>query len=393
MRVLITTGIFPPDIGGPATFVPNLATALAAREHKVTVLTLSENSHPDDRSFLFPVLRIPRSLPIARRVPETALRIARAARYADVLFSNGLFEETALATSSAATPWVVKIVGDWVWERARNLKWTTQEILDFHTAPPMRARWQRIVQRWVITRAHRIIVPSLFLRRLVEGWGADSRRITVIPNAVDQTRVQVKSEAKRRLGLHGVVVLFVGRLVSWKNVGGILEATTGLPAELVIVGDGPERVPLERLARDLGRVVRFVGAQPVEATAEYFAAADIFVLNSTYEGFPHVVLEAMVAGAAVVAVSAGGTPEVVQQNRTGLLVPPHDPAALREAIGRLLSNPELRASLTERGRVYAAQFTWEAVAARILEVLTDVAGGRGLTRDSVVPVVRGRDNP
>ncbi|MGH8008036.1 MAG: glycosyltransferase, partial [Candidatus Binatia bacterium] len=127
MNVLIITGIFPPDIGGPATYVPKVATALADRGHEITVVTLSDSSGfriPDSGlPYSFSVVRIRRGLFKPFRVLLTIVALLRWGRRADVLFVNGLYIEAVLANSVLHKPLVQKIVGDWAWERATNHGW------------------------------------------------------------------------------------------------------------------------------------------------------------------------------------------------------------------------------------------------------------------------------
>jgi glycosyltransferase involved in cell wall biosynthesis len=137
-------------------------------------------------------------------------------------------------------------------------------------------------------------------------------------------------------------VVTVGRLVSWKRVDQIIEATARCDeAGLVIVGDGPERAHLEELVRTLSLADRvyFAGQRSKAETLSLMAACDLFVLNSTYEGFPHVVLEAMHLGLPVVATAIGGTPEVVQDGKNGLLISPMAQAALSDTLVQLMSSP------------------------------------------------------
>ncbi|HEV8338496.1 MAG TPA: glycosyltransferase family 4 protein [bacterium] len=368
---MITTGIFPPDIGGPATFIPRIASALRERGHLVTVLTLGEEAGGGGASsWPFPVLRLPRRIPLPARIPWASAKIAGAARSADAIFANGLFEETAVGALIARRPWAAKVVGDGAWERARNQGWTVQGIESFQASPPARARPHRLVQRLAVRRARRVVVPSAFLARLVAGWGVRPGRIQVIPNAVDPFSPPERSEAKRRLGLGEAVVLSVGRLVSLKRMDGLILASAGHPWELVIVGDGPERSRLEEMAAGLGGgKVRFTGALGRSALEEYYGAADVFVLNSLHEGFPHVALEAMAAGVPVIAAAAGGIPEVVTSDRSGVLVPPGDDRALRSTIAALFADPDRRARLVEGGRAVAARFSWSALLDRLLPLL------------------------
>ncbi len=370
MRLLITTGIFPPDIGGPATFVPRIASALRERGHAVTVLTLADRLQAKmPSSWPYPVLRLPRGMPLPVRLPWASAQIAAAARRSDAIFANGLFEETAAGALLARRRWAAKIVGDGVWERARNRGWTALDLDSFQATHPARVRLHRLARRLALRRATHVVVPSRFLARLVERWGVRLGRIQVIPNAVDPLPPPDRATAKRRLGLGEVVVLSVGRLVSLKRVDGLIMASVGQPWEVVVVGDGPERRRLEEMAASVGRQVRFTGALGRAQLEDYYGAADLVVLNSIHEGLPHVALEAMAAGVPVIAAAAGGIPEVVMPGRSGVLVPPGDDRALRTAITVLLADAGRRARLVEGGREMAAHFTWSALLERLIPLL------------------------
>jgi glycosyltransferase involved in cell wall biosynthesis len=147
---------------------------------------------------------------------------------------------------------------------------------------------------------------------------------------------------------------------------------------LIIVGDGPERPRLEATSRTLGmqdRVV-FTGAREQSDTLALMAACDLFVLNSTVEGFPHVVLEALALGLPVIATAVGGTPEVIRDGETGVLIQPGDEQALASAVARLLASPEERRRLGENGRLAAGQLSFAALVAQTEAVLLDAAGAR-----------------
>src|SRR5206468_414567 len=123
---------FPPDIGGPATWVPAIASGLSALGHSVTVVTLSERASVD--SYPFKVQRILRGLPLPLRMLRTILSILAKARHADVILSNGLYTEAAVAATVLGKPLVTKFVGDPVWERATNRGWTTLDFEPFQTS-------------------------------------------------------------------------------------------------------------------------------------------------------------------------------------------------------------------------------------------------------------------
>src|SRR5262245_44818031 len=117
MRVLIVTGIFPPDCGGPATFVPRIAEALVKRRHEVQVVTLSDVLD-QSQGYTFAVRRIRRSTPRFIRVCRLVLQLTTLGKKADVVFVNGLALESAIAKFVNRKPIVLKIVGDLAWERA-----------------------------------------------------------------------------------------------------------------------------------------------------------------------------------------------------------------------------------------------------------------------------------
>src|SRR4029077_21032506 len=138
-----------------------------------------------------------------------------------------------------------------------------------------------------------------------------------------------------------IKVVTVGRLVPWKQVDQLIKAIAECDeAGLVVVGDGPDRERLEQLARggNLGDRVYFAGQRKQEETVSLMAACDLFVLNSTYEGLPHVVLEAMSAGLPVVATAVGGTPEVVSDGENGMLIMPDANDLLSKTLAELVSS-------------------------------------------------------
>ena len=130
-KVLIVTGIFPPDIGGPATYIPQLACALAERGHEIKVLTLSDHLGYDDTHYPFPVVRLQRRLFKPWRWLCTVAKLIRMGRDANILYVNGLFLESWAASVFLRKPTVQKVVGDFAWERATNWGWVKDNFEDF----------------------------------------------------------------------------------------------------------------------------------------------------------------------------------------------------------------------------------------------------------------------
>jgi len=159
----------------------------------------------------------------------------------------------------------------------------------------------------------------------------------------------------------GPLIGCVGRLEHQKGFDVLLRALADVPdASLCVVGDGSERAALERLALDLGVANRVLWDGWSDDPRSRLGTLDVFVLSSRFEGFPLVVLEALLARAAVVATDVGSVAEAVIDGETGLLVPPEDPHALAAALRRALADAELRSRLGEQGRLLVLErFTAE----------------------------------
>ena len=358
LRVLITTGIFPPDIGGPATYVPQLAAALAARGHQVTVVTLSDRLDRDDGMYPFRVIRFARLAFKPWRWLRTAVSFIRLGRDADVLFVNGLAMEAVLANLLLRKPMVQKVVGDLAWERATSWGWVQDTFEAFQeTRYALKVEALKALRSWWTRRADKIIVPSRYLAQWVARWGLPEDKIAVIYNAPDSPDGIQPMPVPLQTSLN---VVTVGRLVSWKCVDQVIEVIARCEgAGLVVVGDGPERGRLEGLARSLGMAERvyFAGQKNRSETLGLMAGCDIFVLNSTYEGLPHVVLEAMGIGLPVLATAVGGTAEVVRDGSNGRLIDPLDKQGLQDALTEVIGSPFIRQRLAQGALRTAAQFS------------------------------------
>jgi glycosyltransferase involved in cell wall biosynthesis len=363
LRVTVLTGIFPPDIGGPATSVPDLVRQLAREGREVTVVTLADGSGAADVDPC-PIVRVPRNLTRVRRTWEIVRAVHRTKP--DVVLANGLHTESALVLG---VPIVQKIVGDWAWERARNRGWTAVSVEEFQRSVlSLNARSVRILRSAVTQRARLTIVPSSYVSRLVQSWGVDERRVRVVPNAAPPVS---RSESRRSRR-----ALFVGRLVIWKQVDDVIRVLPRIASlDLEVIGTGPEFEALQSLSRSLGveeRVV-FHGSMPRERVLERMREAGFLVLPSSYEGMPHVVLEAFAAGLPVVASNAAGTLEVVEHNVSGLVYPCGHLNALQEAIQTVLL-PEVGCRLAKGGRAVARRLTVEASGAATSAVLAEALG-------------------
>ena len=381
MKVLIVTGIFPPDIGGPATYVPQVAAALARRGHQITVLTLSDETCSFCPEYTFPVVRLPRWAFKPWRWLRAVAEIIRLGREVDVLFVNGLALEAVLANLLLRKPMVQKVVGDLAWERATNRGWVSDTFEAFQTTHyQLRATRYAILtnvlkalRSWWVRQAHVVITPSRYLADRVLRWGVPQDSIAVIYNAMEPTDGITTASVPLPTPVKAVTV---GRLIPLKRVDQILETVARVRGlGLVIIGDGPERLRLEGLAASLGitKRVYFAGTRPREETLGLMVGCHLLVLNSTHEGFPHVVVEAMALGLPVVATAVGGTPEVVKDGETGVLIPAQD-GSLGIVLLRLAEDQEQRKRLGDAARRWVStHFTIDRMVDQTESALLGVA--------------------
>jgi len=378
VKVLIITGIFPPDIGGPATYVPQIARALVDRRHHVTVLTLSDRRDEDTGRYPYRLVRLPRQRFKPWRWLSTVAKIIRLGLQSDVLFVNGLAMEASLANLILRKPVVQKVVGDLAWERATSRGWSTDGFESFQKRRhDIKVETMKSLRRWWVRKADMVIVPSGYLAHWVTQWGVPEGKIAVIHNAVEAPNgihpAEVPVQAPVRL-------VTVGRLIPLKCIDKLVELIAYLDGVgLVIIGDGSERQRLEALALALGvrDRVHFAGQKRQEEALAIMAVCDLLVLNSTHEGFPHVILEAMTLGLPVVATAVGGIPEILRHGENGRLIPPLDDRALLDAILSLVSSRSERERLSRGAKLTAETFSFQRMVDMTEPVLCRSIGLRG----------------
>lgn len=241
------------------------------------------------------------------------------------------------------------------------------------------------LDRWSLPKADRVVtVCDAFAQKLVK-VGVPREQIHVQHNSIrpePAVNVEEMRALQRRLGMKegSRMILAVGRLSKEKAQIVLLRAFKNLSdtheeinARLVIVGDGPERQPLEAAAATLGLNDRVIFTGQVSNVSVYFVAADVLVNPSHSEGSPYVLLEAMAAGLPIVATAVGGVPEMLENNETALLVPASDPQAMADAIVRLLKHGQLAQRLaTSASALGSLRFSPESYVRSLAKMYREV---------------------
>jgi glycosyltransferase involved in cell wall biosynthesis len=240
---------------------------------------------------------------------------------------------------------------------------------------PAPARWLR----WAMPRLARVVAVSRALADEAARFGVPRERIAVVENGVakDLFHPRDRTAARTELGLpaEGKSLLFVGRLERRKGIFELVEAMRDGRLEgvrLVLIGDGEDGAEVRRLAAAFGDRWTFAGPQSHEGVARHVAACDALVLPSHAEGTPNAVVEALSAGRRVVATRVGGIPAVVHAPELGELVPASDPAALADAIARVVWAPYDPEEVARLG----GRHDWDESGAALFDVLRAAAATR-----------------
>ncbi|MEV0243274.1 glycosyltransferase family 1 protein [Streptomyces sp. NPDC050674] len=369
MRVVIVTESFPPDVNGVAHCALQTARHLVDRGHApVVVAPAPAPGHKPDAFAPCPVVHVP-SLPLPGypqvrvALPSRRLAATVIGHRPDVVHLAGPFVLGVRGMAAAARLGIPAVA---VYQT--DLAGYARTYMGAGEA----AAWRRI--RSVHGAADLTLAPSSAALHDLETHGVP--RVRLWPRGVDTERFRPgrRDEAlHRELAPNGeLIVGYVGRLAPEKQVE-LLAGVCGLEGvRVVIVGDGPSRPALEQALP--GAV--FLGRRTGDDLARVFASFDVFAHTGPFETFCQTVQEAMASGLPVVAPAAGGPLDLVAHGRTGLLVPPRDASAVRDAVRSLAADAGLRAAFGTAGRAAVEGRTWAAVGDRLLGHYTQVLAGR-----------------
>ena len=355
MDILITVGIFPPDIGGPASFVPKIAKYLINKGHNVKIICLSDKEHltyKDDIN----VIRINRNSPIIFRWLKTIVKIYSNSKKSDLIFVNGLGTETTIANLFIRKKVIRKIVGDPVWERVYNKNLIDESFDDFQeNNHGLSISLQKMIRNWSINKSNLIITPSQHLKNFIDKIGFD-KNIFVINNGVN-----IEQHNKVVLENNIIQLLVVSRLVSQKNIDSIIKAVKVMENEniiLNIVGDGSEINNLKLLVNkyEIDKKINFIGKIENTKLNEYLKNADIFIQASNYEGLPHSILEAMNFEIPILSTDVGGCSVLLNKGERGYIIPmPVSEVEISEGIRTIINDKNEAKSKAKLAKNYLNQ--------------------------------------
>jgi len=375
-RVLILNSEYPPVGGGAGNASAHIAESLVRKGLEVTVLTAAFAKLPREETI--EGVRIIR-LPGLRRKED------RSTAFEQLVFM--------LVASIWGQFWLAKIrpqivlaffgapagVAAWAWSFFRRLPYIV--CLRGGDVPGFRpydfGRLHKLLGpllRLVWRRAAAVVANSQGLRQLGEAFEPHIP-IQVIVNGVEAKQYQVTERKWQPPRL-----LFVGRVVYQKGLDLLLKALAELsatPWELRIVGDGADMNSIKQQAAELvlsGRIT-FAGWKPRESLPDFFQQANLFVMPSRHEGMPNALLEAMASGLPAVATQIAGNEELIEEGKTGLLVPADDPVALQTALQDILEDDKRRKSMGLAAQQRAINFyNWEIVADAYLQLIEQSLG-------------------
>jgi glycosyltransferase involved in cell wall biosynthesis len=370
MRFLIATGLYPPEIGGPATHTVTLERYLPQIGITVSVL---------------PFASVRRHIRGIRHLLYFFACI-KALKGVDLLYALDPFSvglPALLAARIKGVPFVLRVAGDYAWEQGVGRYGVTDKLDVFASKTSGYGLFVSILKRvqlFVARNADLVIVPSEYMKKIVHAWGVDAKTIEVVYTSFEpELALGNRRTLRGLLRFKGKMIISIGRLVPWKGFTALIELVPELvkryaDMRLFIVGSGPDMPLLEKRIKelDIEKYVSLGGSLDHEIMLRYIQAADVFVLNTNYEGFSHLLLEVMSVGTPIVTTNVGGNTELIEHDKNGLLVGYNNKKQLLRSIVQVLDSPVVRKRLVDGGVKELGQFTHQKMIERLVPLLLKV---------------------
>jgi glycosyltransferase involved in cell wall biosynthesis len=357
MKILVATPLYPPDSGGPA----------------VEALFLEKNVPREGIQVATYSFGTIRHLPSGIRHIWYAWGLLTRARNVDCIVAIDTF---SVCVPAAFVAWllqkrfVVRVPGQFSWEQATQRFGVHDDLDTFQKNKyDFRVEVIRFLERKAVGSADLVVVPSDYFKGIVKMWGIPEERLQRIYLGMEfKDEIVAPSTVPQ-----GKILVSLGRLVPWKGFSMLIDLMSELSPDwqLVIIGDGPDRVKLEEKMKtlNLGGKVTFTGAVSHQEVLGWLARADAFALNTSFESFSFQILEAMWSGVPVITTTAGSIPELVKNGVEGVLCEPNNREAFKQALQSIETEPEVWKHRIEAAKKKSQEFTAERSAHAFAEAL------------------------
>jgi len=389
-----------PPLGGGGGIVHSLIAEELARRHEVTVITSAYGDLPSTeiRNGV-EIHRVPvlarSDAPVASLVsmlcypPAAWHRAARLLRRRRFDVVNGHFAVptgpgSLLAAKTARLPHVLSLHGGDIFDPSKGLS-------------PHRVPGLRSVVTSMLRRSDAVVAQSTNTRDNAYRYYPYTGPIEIIPLGIRQPVYEPAPRSRLGLPSEGFVLVTIGRLIKRKAIDRLLTVLARpecRPACLVVVGDGPQLLPLQSMARQLGIAdrVQFAGQVTEQHKWQLLSAADVYVSTTMHEGFGLVYLEAMAAGLPVITYDHGGQTDFLRHEQTGYLVPCGNTDALAAALVKALANRSQLEQMGQANRHGSSEYgiercaqRYEALFERVLRQRRNPAGEQSQAKPRSAP--------
>ncbi|MEA3343212.1 MAG: glycosyltransferase family 4 protein [archaeon] len=342
MKILHIASNYPPKIGGPATTVPQLCTELRKNNIECIVATHGYNGSKSKSSengitvyrtkdssaeFYNCLSAIKRTYLLSRLAREIIKK-----EKTDIIHAHDMNISAIsgiIGSIGTKTRKIAKYPGDLAWETANMKSLTAKTPEEFFKKNSIKTKAYHLIQKFICMRYDKIIAPSNYMKKwLIKNSSVNPQKIRVIYNAINKEKyspTEIMNLRKRLLGKNKHLVISACRMVPWKGLDLLVKSFDNMPKDtkLILVGDGPEKERLKSMAK--GKNIEFTGKIDHSEIQAYLKASDIFVQPSHYEPSSIALLDCLATQTLIIASNVGGTPEIIEHKKTGILIKNNTP--------------------------------------------------------------------
>ncbi len=380
IKILIATGIYPPDIGGPATILKDLSDSLSELDFEIQIITYADRTEPGK------VYRIAKEKNKIFRYLNYFFRLLILSLKADILYVTEIYSVgyfAYLIKKITGKKYIVRFAGDSAWEYAVSSGATSDYIVDFQEKK-YNSKIEKLKsrRRKIMKNADCVIVVSDFMSGIAKAIGVKNENIRIIYNSINVSsgnEDEVKTGEIKKQYADCKIIMTACRLTPWKGVDGIIKILPEIKKKFggikfLVLGEGDELPKLKLLAEKLSVAsdVEFLGKIEHGGIINYYKAANLFILNTNYEGLSHTLLEVMKAEVPIITTDAGGNPEVIESGKEGILVKYNDLNGLGAAVFKILSDKNFAEKIVNNAKEKLLNFRWKKTVEQTAEVIKEI---------------------